>query len=95
MPIIKLKKDTRAYAIVCYYLELKDQTIERGSVFNRLMKRAKEILELADGNIYQAKELIDKTKNWADKECLEWSLETVFKRYLELNKEQPKLSPDF
>lgn len=71
----------RVREIVDYYLTLKEDEEQRP--YKGYVKTAKEILTLT-GTVKKAKELIDKTKEWAEKRGLSWGLETSVKRYLEV-----------
>lgn len=75
-----------------YYLKLKgwdhqepDFYKQNGISYSRQLRAAKDILELADGNLQVAKENLDKVKSWAAGNGLEWALETVTKKWLELD----------
>ena len=65
--------------LVEYYLYLTDNTEKN---YKRHLKAAKQLLELCDGDIEKAKQMLDKTKEWMDS----WGgedlkIETVFRRY--------------
>lgn len=53
--------------------------------YARHTKAAKQLLELADGDIKRAKEAIDKVAEWAKSLDYEYRLETVIKKWLELS----------
>jgi len=67
--------------LVDHYLVLKED--EEVRAYESYVKTAKEILTLT-GGVKKGKELIDKTKEWAESKGLEWGMETSVKRYLEL-----------
>jgi len=90
---MKEKKETPIQQIVNHYfstldLDLEDikEACKSGEIkYSRHVKSAKDLLELTDGNIEKAKEAIDKVANWANNLGYEYTIETVFKKWLELN----------
>ena len=93
MPIIKLQADKRPHSVVSYYLQTKNQSVANGGVnYRRLMKRAKELLELCDYDLTKCKWCIDRTMAWAWEDKLNWTLETVCKHWIDLKAEDIKLS---
>jgi len=93
----ELKKETAVRQIVTHYFEtkgvslkeLKQNARKRKIVYSRYTKPAKQLLELA-GSLEKAKEAIDKVSQWAKSRNLDYVIETVFKRWLELDKLKPK-----
>jgi DNA polymerase/3'-5' exonuclease PolX len=93
----ELKEETAIRQIVTHYfeskglslLELKESAKKRKIVYSRYTKPAKQLLELA-GSIEKAKEAIDKVASWAQSRKLDYAIETVFKKWLELSKLKPK-----
>jgi len=93
----KLKEETAIRQIVTYYFktkglsldELKRSAKKRKIIYSRYTRPAKQLLELA-GSIRKAKEAIDKVAQWAKSRGLDYTIETVFKRWLELDKLKPK-----
>jgi len=69
--------------------ELKENAKKRKIIYSRFTKPAKQLLELA-GSIEKAKEAIDKVAAWANSRKLDYSIETVFKKWLELDRLKPK-----
>ena len=69
--------------------ELKENAKKRKIIYSRFTKPAKQLLELA-GSIEKAKEAIDKVAAWANSRKLDYSIETVLKKWLELDKLKPK-----
>ena len=76
--------------IVNYFFELKgwgnknkDFYKKNKIIYARYTKPAKELLEIAE-NIGKAKWALDRIKNWADAQEIEWGIETVFKRWFDL-----------
>jgi len=69
--------------------ELKENAKKRKIVYSRFTKPAKQLLELA-GSIEKAKEAINTVSSWATSRKLDYTIETVFKKWLELDKLKPK-----
>jgi len=83
--------------IVNYFFELKgwaNQAKEfyqkKKIVYSRYTKPAKYLLELCDGNVEEAKDCLKKVADWANSRNLDWSIETVFKKWYELDFLKPK-----
>lgn len=93
----ELKKETAIRQIITHYFETKEVSLEelkrnakkRKIVYSRFTKSAKQLLELA-GSIEKAKKAIDKVAGWAKTRNLDYAIETVFKKWLELDKLKPK-----
>ncbi len=92
-----LKEETAIRQIVTYYFktkglsldEIKRNARKRKIIYSRYTKPAKQLLELA-GNIEKAKQAIDKVAKWAKSRDLDYAIETVFKKWLELDRLKPK-----
>jgi DNA polymerase/3'-5' exonuclease PolX len=92
-----LKKETAIRQIITYYFktkglslaELKRNAKKRKIVYSRFTRPAKQLLELA-GSIEKAKEALNKVAEWAKTRNLDYSIETVFKKWLELDRLKPK-----
>jgi DNA polymerase/3'-5' exonuclease PolX len=92
-----LKKETAIQQIVTYYFETKQVNLaelkinarKKKIVYSRFTKPAKQLLELA-GSTEKAKQAINKVAQWARTRNLDYSIETVFKKWLELDKLKPK-----
>lgn len=92
-----LKEETAIRQIVTHFFiskglslqELKENAKKRRIVYSRFTKPAKQLLELA-GSIEKAKEAIDKVAAWANSRKLDYTIETVFKKWLELDRLKPK-----
>lgn len=85
--------------LVDYYLVLrgwanlpKEEYKKRQIIYGRFTRPAKHLLILTDQNLERAKYLLDCVKRWAELKHLDWSIETVFKRWGEIEKEV-NLSP--
>lgn len=93
----KLKEETAIQNVIAYFFqskglslqELKENAKKRKIVYSRFTKPTKQLLELA-GSIEKAKEAIDKVAAWANSRKLDYAIETVFKKWLELDRLKPK-----
>jgi len=93
----ELKEETAIRQIITYYFEtkgvgldeLKRNAKKRKIVYSRYTKPAKQLLELA-GSIEKAKKALDIVAEWAKSRNLDYVIETVFKRWLELDRLKPK-----
>ena len=93
----ELKKETAIRQIITHYFktkglnleELKKSAKKREIIYSRFTKPAKQLLELA-GSVEKAKEAIDKVAEWAKSRNLDYAIETVFKKWLELDRLRPK-----
>jgi hypothetical protein len=93
----KLKEETAIRQIVTFYFktkgvalkELKNNAKKRKIIYSRFTKPAKQLLELA-GSVEKAKKAIKKVADWANSRNLDYAIETVFKKWLELDRLKPK-----
>jgi len=93
----ELKVETKIRQIVTHYFqskglslqELKENAKKRKIIYSRFTKPAKQLLELA-GSIERAEQAIDKVAEWANTRKLDYAIETVFKKWLELDRLKPK-----
>ena len=93
----ELKEETKIRQIVTHYFETKGVSLEklkknakkRKIIYSRFTKPAKQLLELA-GSVKKAKEAIGKVAEWAKSRDLDYAIETVFKKWLELDRLKPK-----
>ena len=93
----ELKEETAIRQIVTCFFETKGVSLEELKknakkskiVYSRFTKPAKQLLELA-GSIEKAKEAITKVAGWANSRNLDYAIETVFKKWLELDRLKPK-----
>jgi hypothetical protein len=93
----ELDEETAIRQIVTYFFETKGVNLEqlkadarkRDIVYSRFTKPAKQLLELA-GSVPLAKDAIKKVADWANSRKLDYAIETVFKKWLELDRLQPK-----
>ncbi len=92
-----LKQETAIRQIVTHYFKTKGVSLEqlkrdakkRKIIYSRYTRPAKQLLELA-GSIEKAKQAIDKVAEWAKSRGLDYAIETVFKKWLELDRLKPK-----
>lgn len=93
----KEKKETEIQQIINYYFqtkglsieELKENTKKKKIIYSRHTRPAKQLLQLA-GSVRQAKQAIKKIADWAKSRNLDYTIETVFKKWLELDRLKPK-----
>jgi len=93
----ELTEETAILQIVTFYFktkglsldEIKRDAKKRKIVYSRFTKPAKQLLELA-GSIKKAEQAIDKVAKWAKSRNLDYAIETVFKKWLELDRLKPK-----
>lgn len=92
-----LKEDTVLQQIITHFFETKGISLpelkynarKRKIIYSRYTKPAKQLLELA-GTVEKAKEAVDKVAAWANSRSLDYTIETVFKKWLELDRLKPK-----
>jgi len=93
----ELCQETAIRQIITYFFEskgldlqdLKENVKKRKIIYSRFTKPAKQLLELA-GSVEKAKQAIDKVAQWAKSRKLDYAIETVFKKWLELDQLKPK-----
>jgi len=93
----ELKEETAIRQVITHFFqskglslqELKENAKKRKIIYSRFTKPAKQLLELA-GSVEKAKEAIDKVSKWATTRKLDYAIETVFKKWLELDRLKPK-----
>ena len=93
----ELKEETAIRQIVTHFFkskglglqELKKSAKIRKIIYSRYTKPAKQLLDLA-GSIEDAKNAIDKVASWANSRKLDYTIETIFKKWLELDRLKPK-----
>ncbi|MFC1700555.1 hypothetical protein ACFLZ0_00170 [Patescibacteria group bacterium] len=93
----KLKKETAIQQIITYFFETKGLSLDeiknnakkKKIVYSRYTRPAKQLLELA-GDIRKSKQAINKVAKWAKSRNLDYAIETVFKKWLELDMLKPK-----
>lgn len=93
----ELKKETAIRQIVTYYFkskglgleELKQNAKKRKIIYSRFTKPAKQLLELA-GSVEKSEKAIKTVAEWAQSRKLDYAIETVFKKWLEIGQLKPK-----
>ena len=93
----KEKKETEIQQIVNHYFfskglslkKIKNDAKKKKIIYSRFTRPAKQLLELA-GSVKSSKKAIDKVAEWAKSRNLDYAIETVFKKWLELDKLKPK-----
>jgi len=93
----KQQEETGIQEIVNHYFyskgltleKIKDDAKKKKIIYSRFTRPAKQLLELA-GSVQKAKRAIDKVAAWAKSRKLDYAIETVFKKWLELDKLKPK-----
>lgn len=93
----ELNEETAIQNIIAHFFEtkgvglqeLKNNAKKRKIIYSRFTKPAKQLLDLA-GSVEKAKEAIDKVAKWANTRKLDYAIETVFKKWLELDRLKPK-----
>jgi phosphoenolpyruvate synthase/pyruvate phosphate dikinase len=69
--------------------EIKESAKKKKIIYSRFTRPAKELIDLA-GSVSKAKEAMTTVADWAKSRNLDYSIETVFKKWLELGKLKPK-----
>jgi hypothetical protein len=95
--INKEQKETDIQEIVNYYFfskgwsldKIKKDAKKKKIIYSRYTRPAKQLLELA-GSVKKAKLAIDKVASWANSRKLDYAIETIFKKWLEIDKLKPK-----
>jgi hypothetical protein len=59
-------------------------------VYSRYVKPAKQLLQLCDSSLDEAKICLQKVAEWAKSRNLDWGIETVFKKWYEIDSLSPK-----
>jgi len=69
--------------------EIKKSAKKKKIIYSRHVKAAKQLLDLA-GSLKKAIAAIDRVAGWAKSRNLDYAIETVFKKWLELDRLKPK-----
>ncbi len=93
----KEREETKIQEIVNHYFfskglsleQIKEDAKKKKIIYSRFTRPAKQLLELA-GSVKRAKKAIDKVAEWAKSRGLDYAIETVFKKWLELDRLKPK-----
>lgn len=94
---LPLKLATDIQRIVNHYFytkgltlkEIKKSAKKRKIIYSRHVRAAKQLLELA-GSLKKAIKAVDIVAEWAKSRNLDYAIETVFKKWLELDRLKPK-----
>lgn len=93
----KQQKETDIQSIVNHFFyskgysldKIKKDAKKKKIIYSRFTRPAKQLLELA-GSVKKAKEAINIVASWAKSRKLDYAIETVFKKWLELDRLKPK-----
>lgn len=93
----KAEAESDIQAVVNHFFSTKGFTLEqikedakkKKIIYSRFTRPAKQLIDLS-GSVANAKKAIDKVAGWASSRNLDYSIETVFKKWLELDKLKPK-----
>ena len=93
----KKGRETAIQEIVNHYFftkgldleEIKKSAKKRKIIYSRFTRPAKQLLDLA-GSVEKAQKAIDKVAEWANSRNLDYAIETVFKKWLEIDRLKPK-----
>ena len=69
--------------------EIKKNAKKKKIIYSRYTRPAKQLLTLA-GSVKKAQRAIDIVADWANSRKLDYAIETVFKKWLELDRLKPK-----
>lgn len=93
----ELEQETAIRQVIAHFFaskgldlkQLKENAKKQAIVYSRYTKPAKQLIELS-GGVLEAKNAIDKVASWANSRGLDYTIETVFKKWLEIDKLKPK-----
>jgi len=93
----ELKEETAIQNVIANFFrtkgvglqELKNSAKKKKIIYSRYTKPAKQLLDLA-GSVEAANEAMEKVASWANSRKLDYTIETVFKKWLELDRLKPK-----
>lgn len=93
----KIQEETNIQQVVNHYFYSKGLSLEaikndakkKKIIYSRFTRPAKQLLELA-GSVKEAKKAITIVARWAKSRKLDYAIETVFKKWLELDRLKPK-----
>ncbi len=96
-PLVRKEEETDIQKIVNYYFETKGFSLEeikrnakkKRIIYSRYTKPAKDLLDLT-GSVKEAKRAINRVAEWAKSRDLDYAIETVFKKWPEIEKLEPK-----
>jgi hypothetical protein len=77
--------------LVEYFFSLKGwSSKDNGIVFKRYLRPAKDVLTLCEDDVQEAKFCLDKVSEWAKSRELDWTIETVIKKWYDVDALKPK-----
>jgi len=93
----KKRKETEIQQVVNHYFyskglslkKIKNDAKKKKIIYSRFTRPAKQLLELA-GSVSKAKKAIDRVAKWAQSRNLDYAIETIFKKWLEIDRLKPK-----
>ena len=93
----ELKEEQAIRIVITHYFETKGISLDklkkdarrRKIIYSRFTKPAKQLIDLAS-SVEKAKKAITKVADWAKSRNLDYAIETVFKKWLELDTLKPK-----
>jgi len=93
----KEKEETAIQQVVNHFFYTKGLSLEKVKrdarkkkiIYSRFTRPAKQLLVLS-GSVRRAKAAIDKVAAWAKSRNLDYAIETVFKKWLELDRLKPR-----
>ncbi len=93
----KLQEESGIQQVVNHYFGTKGLSVEqiktdakkKKIIYSRFTRPAKQLIELA-GSVENAKNAMTKVAEWAQSRGLDYAIETVFKKWLELDRLKPK-----
>lgn len=93
----KAEQETSIQEVVNHYFatkglsldQLKEDAKKQKIIYSRFTRPAKQLIDLA-GSPEKAKQAITKVAEWAISRKLDYAIETVFKKWLELDRLKPK-----
>ena len=93
----KIKQESDIQKVITHYFKTKGLTLDevkedakkRKIIYSRFVRPAKQLIELA-GSVKEAKKAITKVAKWAKSRNLDYAIETVFKKWLEMDRLKPK-----
>lgn len=93
----KAQEESDIQQVVNHYFATKGLSVEQVKadakkkkiIYSRFTRPAKQLIELA-GSAEKAKNAVTKVAEWAQSRGLDYAIETVFKKWLELDRLKPK-----
>jgi len=93
----KQKEESDIQQVVNHYFASKGLSLEQVKkdarkkkiLYSRFVRPARDLILLA-GSVKKAKQAVSKVAEWAQSRNLDYTIETVFKRWLELDRLKPK-----